>query len=165
MFLQPFLFNFRLCNVAVWEESVEYCRQCIHGQQVPHRVPPSPACAHHPRANGLVSQIWTPLVASTELWSACWGRDLRSWECFHLQRVGLVVFISENLYIHSNNFFFVLIFILWMLCGVTYLNVYNALHSVLIYASGPHTCHFKLRTYCFCTECSLPTCVHDTHTV
>lgn len=141
MFLQPFDSHFRLCNVAVWEKSAEHCHQCIHDQQVPHWVPSSPTCTQHPRANGLVSQIWTPLVASTEFWFAHWRRDLCSWECFHLQRVGIVVFISKNLYIRSNNFLGSLS-ILWMLCGVTYLNVYVMHHAVFLFML-PHTCHLR----------------------
>jgi len=59
---------FRLCNMAVRPESDEHLSQHANDQQE-HAGSAAPAAGPvHPRANGLVCQIWTPLVPCLELW-------------------------------------------------------------------------------------------------
>lgn len=58
---------FRLCNMAVRPESDEHIHQHATGQQEHPRSVAPPASTDHPRANRLVCQIRTPLVASLEL--------------------------------------------------------------------------------------------------
>uniref|UniRef100_A0A8D2ZWU1 non-specific serine/threonine protein kinase n=1 Tax=Scophthalmus maximus TaxID=52904 RepID=A0A8D2ZWU1_SCOMX len=59
--------SIKLCNMAVWPESGEHHRQRAVGQQDQSRSVASSAGTDYPRANRLVCQIWTPLVASAEL--------------------------------------------------------------------------------------------------
>lgn len=53
--------------MAVWPESDEHLQQHAVGQQEHPWPAASPASTDHPRANRLVCQIRTPLVASLEL--------------------------------------------------------------------------------------------------
>lgn len=115
----------RLCNLAVWPESDEHLCQCAVGQQEHPWSAASPTGADHPRANRLVCQIRTPLVASLELWSIC-ALEERSALLWTLSppksRPSCFVIRICTYILHSNNIFFSLC-VLWMLWVVKYKSV------------------------------------------
>lgn len=88
--------SFRLCNMAVWTESDEHLCQFVVGQQEHPWSAASPTGTDHPRANRLVCQIWTPLVAWVELWSVL----LRT---LSPPKSRPSCFIIKNLYIHLTQ--------------------------------------------------------------